>query len=165
MYIELFHILVCKIITDHQVSPLRVRWTHLYLCGSHLTINRIFKLVCVTPQEPRADQEEGGGAALSYCHRCQDGSSCCWVVTAVELPLNSCFSDTVFVTLFHTAVETAISGVQKLLHTDGVPTPLKNLAKKQLLAWIFIVLGSFSAAFISALAFLKYAGLRLTMVV
>ena len=67
-------------------------------------------------------------------------------------------------TLFRTAVETAISGVQKLLHTDGVPT-VKNLAKKQLLACIFIVLGSFSVAFISALAFLKYAGLRLTMVV
>ena len=41
---------------------------------------------------------------------------------AAELFLNSCLSDTVFVTLFHTAVETAVGGVHKLLHTGGVPT-------------------------------------------
>ena len=43
---------------------------------------------------------------------------------AAELFLNSCFSDTVFVTLFCAAVETASSKVHKLLHTAGVSTPL-----------------------------------------
>ena len=40
---------------------------------------------------------------------------------AAELFLNSCFSDTVFVTLFRTAVERAISEVHKLLPAGGVP--------------------------------------------
>ena len=40
---------------------------------------------------------------------------------AAELFLNSCFSDTVFVTLFRTAAETAISRGHKLLGTGGVP--------------------------------------------
>ena len=35
---------------------------------------------------------------------------------------NSCFSDTVFVTLLRTAIETAISEVHKLLRTGGVLT-------------------------------------------
>ena len=39
---------------------------------------------------------------------------------AAELFLNSCFSDTVFVTLFRTAVGTAISGAHKL---EGSPPP------------------------------------------
>ena len=40
---------------------------------------------------------------------------------AAKLFLNSCFSaDTVFVTLFRTAVETAVSGVHRLLRTGGV---------------------------------------------
>jgi len=43
---------------------------------------------------------------------------------AAELFLNSCFSDTVFVTLFCAAVETASSKVHRLLHTAGVSTPL-----------------------------------------
>ena len=43
---------------------------------------------------------------------------------AAESSRNSCFSDTVFVTLLRTAVETAISGVHKLLRTGGVPTSL-----------------------------------------
>ena len=43
---------------------------------------------------------------------------------AAELFLNSCFSDTVFVTLFCAAVETASSKVHKLLPTGGVPTSL-----------------------------------------
>ena len=46
-----------------------------------------------------------------------------WVdCLAAELFLNSCFSDSVFVTSFRTAVETAISGVRKLLRTGGVLT-------------------------------------------
>ena len=44
------------------------------------------------------------------------------VCLAAELFLN-CFSDTVFVTLHRTAVETAVSGVHKLLRTGGVPPP------------------------------------------
>ena len=46
---------------------------------------------------------------------------------AAELSLNSYFSDTVSVTLFHTAVETAISRGHKLLCTGGVPTLLALL--------------------------------------
>ena len=46
---------------------------------------------------------------------------------AAELFLNSCFSDTVFVPLLCTAVETAISEVHKSLHTGGVPTDLLNI--------------------------------------
>ena len=42
---------------------------------------------------------------------------------AAELFLVSRFSDTVFVTLFRTAAETAISGVHKLLHTSGIELP------------------------------------------
>ena len=54
-----------------------------------------------------------------------------WAVTAgwfnclvTELFLNSCLSGTGFLTLFRTAVETAISKVHKLLGTGGVPTSL-----------------------------------------
>ena len=43
---------------------------------------------------------------------------------AVELFLNSCFLDTVVVTLFRTAVETTVSEVHKLPGTGGVPTSL-----------------------------------------
>ena len=43
---------------------------------------------------------------------------------SVQLFLNGCFSDTVFVTLFPTAVETAIREVYRLLRTDGTPTSL-----------------------------------------
>ena len=43
---------------------------------------------------------------------------------AAELFLNSCLSDTVFVTLLRTAVEKAVNGVHKLLRTGGVPTSL-----------------------------------------
>ena len=42
-----------------------------------------------------------------------------YCLTAVELFLNGCFSDTVFVTLFRTAVETAVNKVHKLLRTGG----------------------------------------------
>ena len=52
------------------------------------------------------------------------GSHSRMVCLAVELFLSSCFSDTVFVTLLHTAVETAISEVHKLLRTGGVSTSL-----------------------------------------
>ena len=55
---------------------------------------------------------------------------------AAELFLNSCFSDTVFVTLAHTAVETAISRVHKLLHTSVVPTSLT------LLFWQWLMVSS-----------------------
>ena len=48
-----------------------------------------------------------------------------WMVCLVaEFFLNSCFPDIVFTTLFRTPVETAVSGVHKLLRTGGVPTPL-----------------------------------------
>ena len=44
-----------------------------------------------------------------------------------HLFLNSCFSDTVFVTLLRQAVETAVREGHKLLRTDGVPTFLPLL--------------------------------------
>ena len=54
-----------------------------------------------------------------------------WIYSIVLLHadcfLNGCFSDTVFVTLFRAGVETAVSGVHKLLRTDGVPTSLTVL--------------------------------------
>ena len=61
--------------------------------------------------EPRRDQEQGGGAGLSWLQ-----TDC----LAAEVFLNRCFSDTVFVALFRTAVETAISGVQKLLLKEQI---------------------------------------------
>ena len=48
-------------------------------------------------------------------------SHCVMGCLAAELSLATCFSDTVFVTLFRTAAETAISRVHKLLGTGGVP--------------------------------------------
>ena len=64
--------------------------------------------------EPRGDEEKGAAA---------------WLMDrlAAELFLNSCISDSVFVTLFRTAVERAISGVHKLLGTGGVPASLTLL--------------------------------------
>ena len=44
---------------------------------------------------------------------------------SLQLFLNGCFSD--IVTLLHTAVETAVSEVHKLLLTGGVPTSLTLL--------------------------------------
>ena len=49
------------------------------------------------------------------------GSDNRMVGLAAELFLDSCFSDTVFVTLLRTAVEPAISEVHKLLGTGGGP--------------------------------------------
>ena len=51
-------------------------------------------------REPRRDQEQGGGAGL----RKMD-------CPLLQLFLNSCAMDIVFVTLFRAAVETAVSGV------------------------------------------------------
>ena len=45
----------------------------------------------------------------------------------LRLFLKSCFSDTVFVTLFRTAVETALSEVHKLFCTSEIPTSLTLL--------------------------------------
>ena len=53
-----------------------------------------------------------------------------------ELFLGNCFSDIVFVTLFRTAVETAIRGVHKLLGTGGVPASLT------LLFWRWLTMSS-----------------------
>ena len=59
--------------------------------------------------EPRRDQEQGDGAGIRKLDSCSS--------TAVA-------ADIVFVTLLRTAVETAISGVHKLLRTGEVPTAL-----------------------------------------
>ena len=52
-------------------------------------------------QSPGERQEQGGGAGLCSRMDC----------LSAELFLNNCFSDTVFVTLLRTVVETAISEV------------------------------------------------------
>ena len=45
----------------------------------------------------------------------------------LQLFLNSCYSDTVFVTLLRTAVETAVNEVHRLLRTGEVPISLTSL--------------------------------------
>ena len=54
-------------------------------------------------------------------------SHSCMDCLAAEFFLNSCFLDTVFVDLFCTTVETADSGIHKLLCIGGVPTSLTVL--------------------------------------
>ena len=71
-------------------------------------------------QWPRSESDQRSLTPSSRASRC----------------FNSCFSDTVFVTLFCTAVETAISGVHKLLRTGGVPTSLT------LLIWRWLTVSS-----------------------
>ena len=55
------------------------------------------------------DSQESPGEIKS--REVEIGSRTWMVRLAAELFLNSCFSDTVFVTLLSTAVETAVSGV------------------------------------------------------
>ena len=59
-----------------------------------------------------------------------------------ELLLNSCFLDTVLVTLLRTAVESAISGVHKLLRIGGVPTSLINTVVLAVADGLFGLYGS-----------------------
>ena len=66
--------------------------------------------------EPRRDQEQGGGAGPRKLDN-----------LLLQLFLDSCSTDIVFVTLFRTAVETSVSEVHKLLGTGGVPTSLTSL--------------------------------------
>ena len=66
-------------------------------------------------REPRRDQEPGDGAGLGKLDN-----------LLLQLFLNSCFTDTVCVTLFRTAVETAISEVHKLPRPGGTPRLLKG---------------------------------------
>ena len=61
---------------------------------------------------------------------------------AAELVLNSWFSDTVFVTLLHTAVETAFSEMRKLLFTGKVPTSLTVLFCLAMVDGLFGLYGS-----------------------
>ena len=70
------------------------------------------------PREPRRDQEQGGGARLRKLDNCP----------LLELFLNSCATDTVFVTRLRKAVEKAVSGVHKLLRNGEVPTCLNVAA-------------------------------------
>ena len=67
--------------------------------------------------EPRRDEEQG----------VELGSHSRMDCLAAELFLNGCFSDIVFVTLFRTAVETAISGVYRLLCTDVVNSECRSV--------------------------------------
>ena len=67
-------------------------------------------------REPGRDQEQGCGAGLRKLD-----------YLLLQLFLNSCATDIVFVSLLRTAVETAISGVLKLLRTGEVTTALALL--------------------------------------
>ena len=69
--------------------------------------------------------------------------------------LSSCFSDTVFVTLLCTAVETAISKVRKLLGTGGVPASLT------LLFWQWLTV---SLVFASQSAWMSYSSLSSSLI-
>ena len=62
------------------------------------------------------------------------GSHSRTVCLAAELFLNSCFSDTVFVTLLPTALEAAISEVHKLFRTGGGPHLLLVVAD---VSWVY----------------------------
>ena len=65
-------------------------------------------------REEEFDSQESPGEIKS--REMELGSHSWMDCLAAELFLNKCFSDTVFVTLFRTAVETAISQVHKLLN-------------------------------------------------
>ena len=62
------------------------------------------------------DQEQGGGAGIRKLDN-----------LLLQLFLNSSATDIVLLTLLRTAVETAISGVHKLLRNGEVPIALKQL--------------------------------------
>ena len=72
-----------------------------------------------TSREVELDSAENPGEIKSSEVElgCHNRMSC----LAVKCLLNSCFSGTVFVSLFRTAVETAISEVREMLRTGGVP--------------------------------------------
>ena len=72
----------------------------------------VFSMLQTT--QPGRDQKVEGGEP--GCHSWMD-------CLAAEF-FNICFSDTVFVSLFRTVVETAISGEHKLRYTDGFPNYL-----------------------------------------
>ena len=76
--------------------------------------SREVELGCHSPGEMKSREVELDSHSWTDC-------------LAAELFLNSCFSDTVFVTLFRTAVETTISEVHKLLGTGDVPASLTLL--------------------------------------
>ena len=102
-------------------------------------------------REPRRVQEQGSGAGFSRKPQERSrGSRWSWTLKtaqessrtgrrswalivgwfnclAAELFLNSCISDTVFVTLLRTALETAISEVHTLLSTGRVRLHLLNI--------------------------------------
>ena len=83
---------------------------------------------------------------------------------ASELFLGSCFLDTVFVPLFRTAVETAVSGVHKLLVTGGVPTPLTLLFWRRLaVSSVFTGRSARTRNFNQEYKFSAGKGLRITL--
>ena len=75
----------------------------------------------------RERSEEGGRAGLSQLDRLSLLLSCFSTVAV---------SDTVFVTLFHTAADRASCGVHKLLGTGGIATSL------MLLLWRWLTVSS-----------------------
>ena len=76
--------------------------------------------------DPQESPEEMKSREMEHCSHSRI------VCLAVTLFLNSCFTDTVFVTLLRSAVGIAISGVPKLLRTGGVPTSLTLLFWRRL---------------------------------
>ena len=79
------------------------------------TIQELQKVILRWQYMSRAQEKSGGGRWTLGSHSWMD-------CLAAELFLNICFLDTVFGTLFYTAVQTAVSGVHKLLRTGRVPT-------------------------------------------
>ena len=75
--------------------------------------------------EPRQNEEKEGGAGLSLA-----------APRSFASRFNRYCSDTVFMTLRHTAVETGISNIHKLTHTGRVHTSLT------LLFWLWLVVSS-----------------------
>ena len=67
-------------------------------------------------REPRRGQDQGGGAGLRKLDN-----------PLLQLFLNICSTDIVFVTLLRAALQTAVSEVHKLLRTGGVSTSLTYL--------------------------------------
>ena len=69
--------------------------------------------------EPSRAQEKGDGAGLSHLDR--------FIVSLQSCSSTVASPDTVFVTLFRTAVERASCGVHKMLRTGEIPTSLTLL--------------------------------------
>ena len=108
----------------------------------------------------RRDQEWGGGAGLKRAQARSRAGKWRWTLTERGTIFNFRFSQSLFghclVTLLCTAVETAVSGVPKLLGTGGVPTSLTLLFWRRLVS-----LSAAASAFTGRRAWTSYSCLHL----